>query len=99
MKRLLWWILAGTKGGPNRARIILLLNERPLNANQIAQQLELDYKTVRHHLAMLQENGIIVTSGGGKYGSLYFLSTVTEENYSTFIEIWEQIGKSTKRGD
>ena len=99
MKRLLWWILAGTKGGLNRARIIVLLKERPLNANQIAQQLGLDYKTVRHHLAILHENGILVTSGSGRYGSMYFLSAMFEGNYDTFSEIWEQIGKSAKRGD
>ncbi|HPX77955.1 MAG TPA: ArsR family transcriptional regulator, partial [Methanobacterium sp.] len=32
MKKLLWWLIAGSSGGPNRARIILMLNERPYNA-------------------------------------------------------------------
>ncbi|HIE30965.1 MAG TPA: ArsR family transcriptional regulator, partial [Methanosarcinales archaeon] len=35
MKRMLWWLIAGTKGGVNRARIIKILHERPYNANQL----------------------------------------------------------------
>lgn len=50
MKRILWWLIAGTKGGVNRARIINILNERPYNANQLSEVVDLDYKTVRHHL-------------------------------------------------
>ena len=38
MKRLLWYLIAGTKGGVNRARIIKCLQERPYNANQIAEK-------------------------------------------------------------
>ncbi|MCU0860174.1 MAG: winged helix-turn-helix domain-containing protein [Thermoplasmata archaeon] len=93
MNRLLWWILAGTKGGPNRARIIELLHERPLNANQIAEKLGMDYKTVRHHLSVLAENDIIVTTADGKYGAMYFLSSQIEHNYAEFEQIREQIGK------
>jgi len=93
MKRLLWWILAGTKGGPNRARIIELIHERPLNANQLAEKLGMDYKTIRHHLSVLAENDIITTTANGKYGAMYFLSSHFDENYSEFEQIREQIGK------
>jgi len=46
MKKILWWLIAGTKGGINRARIIIELHERPYNANQLSEKLELDYKTL-----------------------------------------------------
>ena len=91
MKKLLWWLIAGSKGGINRARMIHTLNERPYNANQLAEVLELDYKTVRHHLKVLEKNSAII-SQGDKYGAIYFLTSIMEENYEVFEEIWSQIG-------
>ncbi len=93
VKRLLWWLLAGSTGGLNRARIIHTLDQRPYNANQLAEVLELDYKTVRHHLDVLEENDMI-TSSGKKYAKMYFVSPLLEENFEVFEEIWEQIGKN-----
>lgn len=92
MNRLLWWLLAGTRGGTNRARIIMTLNERPDNANQLAETLGLDYKTVRHHLDILLKHGVIVTQGDG-YGRMFFLSRDMEANYDEFNNIWVRIGK------
>jgi len=99
MKRILWWLLAGTRGGKTRARIILLIRERPGNANQISEALELDYKTVRHHLEILMDNGVLECIGEG-YGKSYLLSSELEENFEIFNEIWEGIGKKQlKRGN
>lgn len=92
MKKLLWWLIAGMKGGLNRAKIIKALNDRPYNANQLSEELELDYKTIRHHIKVLEDNGII-KSTGGKYGKMYFLTAGMESNYDVFNEIWEQIGE------
>ena len=89
---MLWWLLAGTKGGINRANIIKALKERPFNANQLAELLKLDYKTIRHHLKVLQDNRVIVTQGEG-YSMMYFLSRELEDNYATFEEIWQKIEK------
>ncbi len=93
MKRLLWWLIAGTKGGINRAKIILILHERPYNANQLTERLKLDYKTVRHHLKVLKKNDIVTTAGSKSYGAMYFLSDLMEAHFEIFQEIWEQIGK------
>jgi DNA-binding transcriptional ArsR family regulator len=89
MKKILWWLIAGTKGGVNRARIIHLLNERPYNAHQLSEKLDLDYKTVRHHIKVLEDNDVITTSGE-KYGTMYFLSSAMEENYELFQSIWQE---------
>jgi DNA-binding transcriptional ArsR family regulator len=91
-KVFLWWLITGSKGGENRARIILELKSRPYNANKLAEKLSLDYKTIRHHIDVLEEN-TIVKSTGEKYGALYFLSDEMEENYDTFMEIWEEFKK------
>lgn len=90
MRKLLWYLIAGTKGGLNRARIIKCLEERPYNANQLAEILNLDYKTVRHHIKVLEDNKII-TSSGGKYGTMYFLSADMEENLDVFKQIWKNM--------
>ena len=73
--------------GPNRARIVKTLNERPCNAHQLAEKLDLDYKTVRHHLKILKNKNMIV-AGKTKYGTLYFLSTKMKENYNILNEIF-----------
>ena len=52
---------------------ILVLNEMPCNANQISNELNLNYMTVRHHLKLLLENHII-KSDGEEYGALYSVS-------------------------
>lgn len=91
MRKLIWWIFAGTAGGPNRARIVKALNERPYNAHQLADKLDLNYKTVRHHLKILKENNIVTSNEKQKYGELYFLSNKMEENYNRFKEIWNDI--------
>lgn len=86
MKRVLLWLIAGTRGGKTRALIIKALHEKPLNPNQLAEKLNLDYKTIRHHLEVLLDNGIIVSQGEG-YGAIYFLTEKMEENFDLFLEI------------
>ncbi|MEM1582618.1 MAG: winged helix-turn-helix domain-containing protein [Candidatus Bathyarchaeia archaeon] len=96
LKYVLGWLIAGTRGGATRAQIILALKDSPRNANQLANLLGVDYRTIRHHLEILEKNRIVV-SAGDKYGVTYFLSSEMEENYSVFEEIWEKFGKKEKR--
>ena len=93
MKNLLWYLIAGTKGGETRGKIIELLRKKPSNANKIAEILKLDYKTVRHHLEVLEKNNIIIAVNKGSYGAVYFLSELMESNIKVFGEIWGQFGK------
>jgi DNA-binding transcriptional ArsR family regulator len=92
LKHLLGWLIAGTRGGATRARIIETLKETPQNANQLANLLGMDYRTIRHHLEVLEKNRLI-TSVGDRYGTTYFLSPVMEENYVLFEEILKKIWK------
>lgn len=92
LKYLLGWLITGTRGGPTRAKIIEALKETPLNANQLATLLKMDYKTMRHHLDVLEKNKMI-TSIGDRYGATYFLSQTMEDNYALFEEIVGKIGK------
>ena len=56
VKYILGWLIAGTRGGVTRARIITALKDSPSNANQLSTLLKLDYRTVRHHLDILLNN-------------------------------------------
>jgi len=92
LKYLLGWLIAGTRGGPTRARMITALKESPQNANQLANLLGMDYRTIRHHLEVLEKNKLITTAGEG-YGTTYFLSPPLEDNYAVFEEIVKRIWK------
>lgn len=46
-------LLVESRGSSNRMRILSALYERPQNAHMLAEDLNLDYRTVRHHLNML----------------------------------------------
>jgi len=85
------YLIAGTRGGLNRARIIEALHERPYNANQLSEALEIDYRTIRHHLDLLRKNGFLARPVGDAYGSPYFLSAYLEGNYAIFEEIREKL--------
>jgi predicted transcriptional regulator len=91
-KRLLWYLFAGSKGGDNRIKIIESLKERPYNMNQLAEMLNLDYKAIKHHIAVLEKNNII-SRMGEKYGVLYFISSYMEAN----IDAFKEISSKTKR--
>jgi DNA-binding transcriptional ArsR family regulator len=91
MDRRLWYLIAATRGGINRGRILRILHERPYNANDLATQLTLDYKTVRHHLDVLHENGFVMTLGQEGYGTLYSLSPRLQVHFEDFLEVWRPI--------
>ncbi len=93
LKRLLWYLFAGTRGGPSRAEIIKALQDRPCNANQLAQVLKVDYKTIQHHVKILQENGLIIPSDKGTYGAVLFLTPKMEEAIPILQDIWSRIGR------
>lgn len=93
MNKRLWHLIVGTRGGINRARIVVLLRERPRNANEIASALGLDYKTVRHHLRVLEQNDIVMSRGRNAYGTMYELSPRLRVHYDEFLEVWNRIGE------
>ena len=90
MKKALWYLIAGTRGGENRARIIRELDDRPRNANQLADALGVEYNTVRHHLEMLQDHDVI-EEGEQEYGKLYFLTDRFERHRDEFETITDKL--------
>jgi DNA-binding transcriptional ArsR family regulator len=90
MDGVLWYVLTGTRGGENRVRILRAVDERPRNANKLADELDLDYTTVRHHLDVLTDNDIVTRKGDG-YGDIYLPSDRVQHNWDTVEEIVDQI--------
>jgi DNA-binding transcriptional ArsR family regulator len=91
MEAALWYVLTGTRGGPNRVRLLRAVDERPRNANQLAEDLDLDYKTVRHHLDVLVDNDI-VESSGDDYGAVYLPTDRVREHWDTVEDIVDEQG-------
>ena len=92
-KRLLWFVFAGSRGGLNRLRIISILKKTPLNTNQLAKELSLDYKAIQHHIKVLEKNNM-VTKVGEKYSIMYFISAFLEANMESLEEIEGKLDKS-----
>ncbi len=92
-KRLLWFVFTGSRGGLNRLKIISKLKENPFNINQLAKELNLDYKAIQHHIRVLEKNNMI-SKVGEKYNVNYFISTFLEVNMVIFEEIEGKLDKS-----
>ena len=96
--RLLWWLFAGSVGAQSRILILYALKTRPLNAQQLAEQLKLDYTTVRHHLSVMEKNRILITEGE-KYGKVYFVTETMELHWANLEAILEKTRLSKGRID
>ncbi len=93
MKNIILYLITGTRGGETRGRIINLLKSTPMNAHRISSVLNLDYKTVKHHLKVLEKHRFLEVLDKGNYGAMYFLSQELEINFDFFREIWSKMGK------
>jgi DNA-binding transcriptional ArsR family regulator len=90
MDGVLWHLLASSRGGPTRVRIVRAIEERPRNANELATELDLDYTTVRHHLDVLMENNVVRRSGE-EYAAVYLFTDQLESNWDTVEEILDAV--------
>nr|KJR73197.1 MAG: hypothetical protein TU35_07285 [Thermoproteus sp. AZ2] len=87
------WLLVESRGALVRSKILLLLRERPTNINRIAKELGIDYKTAKHHLGLLEKNGLVKRLGVG-YGDVYYI----EDNaYKHWDELRKLIEESLRR--
>jgi DNA-binding transcriptional ArsR family regulator len=90
MEGVLWYVFASTRGGENRARLLRAIDEQPRNANRLAEELDLDYTTIRHHLDVLEENNI-VTASGDEYGAVYLPTEQARANWETVEEVLDTV--------
>ncbi len=91
LRRTLWFLLGGKRGGENRARIIWSLRAKPSNINQLATELGLQYKAVQHHINILVGSSLLVSSGEG-YGAVYLLTQWFEHHFQQYEQICARLG-------
>jgi len=95
-QRLLLYVFTATRGGLTRLQIIRLLSEKPLNTNQIAIKIGLDYKAIQHHLTVLEKNNL-VAKVGERYGATFYLSNYLEANIlaleKSVVKLEQQISR------
>jgi predicted transcriptional regulator len=53
-----------------------------------------DYKTVQHHVRVLEDHGLVAPDNRGAYGAVLFLTPKMEEAIPLLNEIWSRIGRS-----
>ena len=86
IKKLFCGLFVGSRGSTNRIRIISVLRNMPRNRNQLATELDLDYKNIQHHLKVLEKNNLVIKTGN-YYGVVYCVSPLFENNEIVFDEI------------
>lgn len=92
MDGVLWYLLASSRGGDTRAQLLRVLDERPRNANELAEELDVDYTTVRHHVDVLMENNVLEKSGD-EYGAVYLFTDQAEANRDTLEEVLDAVDR------
>lgn len=90
VRRLLMHLFTGTAGGFTRLRLVMILLERPCNANQLAGRSGLDYKTVQRHLQVMRNNSLVARAGDG-YGAVFRVSNMLEHNIRTLDHVIERL--------
>jgi len=72
--RIIIWLLEGTKGAKTRQLLLSLLLQKPRNMRQLSLAAEMDYKSVQHHIELMEKNSIV--SRAGEYSPIYFVSDI-----------------------
>ncbi len=89
-KMVFWGLFVGSRGATNRIRIMSTLRKMPSNRNQLATELDLDYKNIQHHLKVLEGNNL-VRKFGNHYGVVYCVSALFENSEFVFDEIVDRL--------
>jgi PAS domain S-box-containing protein len=80
-KKLLCNLIEGSRGGKTRAKILKNLIGKSYNSNQLAKSLNMDYKTIRHHINVLAKCGIISKNSNGCV-TVYSISKSIESDFN-----------------
>lgn len=83
-------LLIGRDGGKTTVKIIDMILTRPFNANKLATSLNLDYKTIKHHIKLLLEHKYVEEMEIGKT-TIYYPSEKLFNNLDEYNIITEHL--------
>jgi len=93
-------VFTGMSGRYTRLRIICSITEIPMNTLELSKKLELDYKTIKHNIGVLEKNHLIIRQGEG-YGDVFFPSELISMNlptlYKVIRKVEDKLDKSEKK--
>ena len=88
INKLFYQLFKADNGENGRVNIMKALLEAPMNLNQLAKKLDVNYRTVKHHVDILvKEEMLSVEKRRGRYGSLYFPSNLFKSHIKLFYDI------------
>ena len=100
MNEIFTSVFTGMSGRYTRLRIICSITEIPMNTLELSKKLELDYKTIKHNIGVLEKNNLIVRQGEG-YGDMFFPSDLISMNlptlYKVIRKVEDKLDKSEKK--
>ncbi len=96
MKELFSSVFTGMGGRYTRLRIICAITEDPMNTLEISKKLNLDYKTIKHSINVLEKNNLIVRQGEG-YGDMFFPSEMLTSNLPTLYVVIRKVESKLDR--
>jgi predicted transcriptional regulator len=73
-----------------------ILSEKPMNANQLAETLGLNYHTITYNIDVLIKNRLVIVEGP-RYGQIYYPSRVFTTNINAFKKIFEASSKEKEK--
>lgn len=85
-------LILGRKGGNTTVKIIDELLIKPYNVNQLSETLNLDYKTIRHHIKIIYQHKYIEKEDLG-YCVLYYPSHKLINSLIEYYHIKEKLNK------
>lgn len=85
-------VFTGMKGKYTRMRIICAITENPMNTLDLSKKLNLDYKTIKHSIIILEKNNLISRKGTG-YGDMFFPTDLITANLPTLYAVIREVEK------
>ena len=90
MDKIFSSVFTGMSGRYTRLRIICSITEDPMNTSEISKKLDLDYKTIKHNIDVLEKNNLIIRKGEG-YGDEFFPSELISSNLPTLYTVIRRV--------
>ncbi len=89
-------VFTGMGGRYTRLRILCAITEDPMNTMELSKKLEMDYKTIKHSIEVLEKNDLIVREGEG-YGDMFFPSEKISSNLPTLYTVIRKVEKKFEK--